>query len=294
RIEMKQVGFRQEAARLGGIGSCGRELCCSTWLTDFRSVNTSAARYQQLSLNPQKLAGQCGKLKCCLNYELDTYLDALKGMPDSETKLQTKNGEAYCQKIDIFKQVMWFAYPSNGANWYKIEVPQVKEILALNKQGQVIENIEDYVVEEENNASVQSVATTEDSLSRFDEPKRKKHAPRNKKKPVGNTVEKPAATVATDVKRAPRSTNENASRPPQAQQPKQQNRPPRNNQPKVQNNQNNPNNQTEKPKPAVQNNAPVKSNEEGASKNQARKKNFKRPNKNNGNNPNSKPNDNKQ
>src|SRR6218665_1300204 len=218
RIEMKQVGLRQEAARLGGIGSCGRELCCSTWLTDFRSVNTSAARYQQLSLNPQKLAGQCGKLKCCLNYELDTYLDALKGMPDSETKLQTKNGEAYCQKIDIFKQVMWFAYPSNGANWYKIEVPQVKEILALNKQGQVIENIEDYVVEEENNASVQSVATTEDSLSRFDEPKRKKRVPRNKKKPVGNTVEKPAATVATDVKRAPRS-NENASRPPQAQQP---------------------------------------------------------------------------
>ena len=90
RIEMKQVGFRQEAARLGGIGSCGRELCCSTWLTDFRSVNTSAARYQQLSLNPQKLAGQCGKLKCCLNYELDTYMDALKDFPDFETKLKTE------------------------------------------------------------------------------------------------------------------------------------------------------------------------------------------------------------
>ena len=295
RIEMKQVGFRQEAARLGGIGSCGRELCCSTWLTDFRSVNTAAARYQQLSLNPQKLAGQCGKLKCCLNYELDTYLDALKGMPDTDTKLQTKNGEAYCQKIDLFKQVMWFAYPSNSANWHKIEVAQVKEILALNKQGQIIDSIEDYVVEEENNASVQNVATTEDSLSRFDEPKRKKRVPRNnKKKPVGNTVEKPAAAVATDVKKAPRSTNENASRQPQGQ-PKQQNRPPRNNQPKVQNNnQNNQNNQTEKPKPAVQNNAPVKSTEEGANKNQARKKNFKRPNKNNGNNPNSKPNDNKQ
>lgn len=291
RIEMKQVGFRQEAARLGGIGSCGRELCCSTWLTDFRSVNTAAARYQQLSLNPQKLAGQCGKLKCCLNYELDTYLDALKGMPDTDTKLQTKNGEAYCQKIDIFKQVMWFAYPSNSANWYKIEVPQVKEILALNKQGQVIDSIEDYVLEEENSASVQNVVTTEDSLSRFDEPKRKKRVPRNnKKKPVGNTVEKPAAAAATDVKRAPRPTNENASRQPQGQA-KQQNRPPRNNQPKAQNNQNN---QAEKPKPAVQNNAAVKSNEEGANKNQARKKNFKRPNKNNGNKPNSKPNDNKQ
>jgi cell fate regulator YaaT (PSP1 superfamily) len=103
RIEMKQVGFRQEASRLGGIGSCGRELCCSTWLTDFRSVNTSAARYQQLSLNPQKLAGQCGKLKCCLNYELDTYLDALQGFPDFDTKLQTEKGMAICQKQDIFK-----------------------------------------------------------------------------------------------------------------------------------------------------------------------------------------------
>ncbi|MFB0909565.1 MAG: regulatory iron-sulfur-containing complex subunit RicT, partial [Flavobacterium sp.] len=115
RIEMKQVGFRQEAARLGGIGSCGRELCCSTWLTDFRSVNTSAARYQQLSLNPQKLAGQCGKLKCCLNYELDTYMDALKGFPDFETKLVTEKGDAICQKQDIFKGLMWFAYTNNFA-----------------------------------------------------------------------------------------------------------------------------------------------------------------------------------
>ena len=103
RIEMKQVGFRQEASRLGGIGSCGRELCCSTWLTDFRSVSTSAARYQQLSLNPHKLAGQCGKLKCCLNYELDTYLDALKGFPKTDIKLQTDKGTAVCQKTDIFK-----------------------------------------------------------------------------------------------------------------------------------------------------------------------------------------------
>ena len=100
---MRQVGFRQEASRLGGIGSCGRELCCSTWLTDFRSVSTSAARYQQLSLNPLKLAGQCGKLKCCLNYELDTYLDALKDFPKTEIKLQTEKGIAVCQKTDIFK-----------------------------------------------------------------------------------------------------------------------------------------------------------------------------------------------
>lgn len=288
RIEMKQVGFRQEAARLGGIGSCGRELCCSTWLTDFRSVNTAAARYQQLSLNPQKLAGQCGKLKCCLNYELDTYLDALKGMPDSETKLQTKNGDAYCQKIDIFKQVMWFAFASNGANWYKIEVAQVKEILSLNKQGKIIDSIEDYVLEEEGSTSVQSVVT-EDSLSRFDEPKRKKRTPRNKKTSDNSgaipSLEKNATTVEKEVRRAPRAAN-NAV----ANQPKTQNRPPRNNQPRVQNT------PADKPKQDVQSTAPLNAAEGTVNKNnnqnQQRKKNFKRPNKPNGANPNNKPNDN--
>ena len=204
RIEMKQVGFRQEAARLGGIGSCGRELCCSTWLTDFRSVNTAAARYQQLSLNPQKLAGQCGKLKCCLNYELDTYLDALKDMPDTETKIQTKKGEAVCQKIDIFKEVMWFAYPSNMANWFKIEVDQVKEMIEMNKQGELVDNIEDFVYEDEN-ASTKSNVIAEDSLSRFDQPKRKKRPQRNKKK----TAETTAAPVTE--KKAP---NENRQRRP--------------------------------------------------------------------------------
>jgi cell fate regulator YaaT (PSP1 superfamily) len=134
RIEMKQVGFRQEAARLGGIGSCGRELCCSTWLTDFRSVSTSAARYQQLSLNPQKLAGQCGKLKCCLNYELDTYLDALKDFPKSDVKLITEKGKAVCQKTDIFKRHMWFAYEGEWMNWHKLTVDQANEIIALNAQ----------------------------------------------------------------------------------------------------------------------------------------------------------------
>jgi cell fate regulator YaaT (PSP1 superfamily) len=133
RIEMKQVGFRQEASRLGGIGSCGRELCCSTWLTDFRSVNTSAARYQQLSLNPQKLAGQCGKLKCCLNYELDTYMDALQDFPDFDTKLVTEKGDAICQKQDIFKGLMWFAYTNNFAQWHVLKIDQVREIIAENK-----------------------------------------------------------------------------------------------------------------------------------------------------------------
>jgi cell fate regulator YaaT (PSP1 superfamily) len=182
RIEMKQVGFRQEAARLGGIGSCGRELCCSTWLTDFRSVNTSAARYQQLSLNPQKLAGQCGKLKCCLNYELDTYLDALKGFPEMETKLYSEKGDAVCQKIDIFKGLMWFAYTNNFAQWHVLKVDQVKEIVALNKDKKKVAAIEDYAVEtiQEEEKNFQN-AVGQDSLTRFDQPKKKKRP--NKKRP---------------------------------------------------------------------------------------------------------------
>jgi cell fate regulator YaaT (PSP1 superfamily) len=183
RIEMKQVGFRQEASRLGGIGSCGRELCCSTWLTDFRSVNTSAARYQQLSLNPQKLAGQCGKLKCCLNYELDTYLDALKGLPDMDTKVYTEKGDAFCQKVDIFKGLMWFAYTNNMAQWHVLKAEQVKEIMALNKLKQRVASLEDYAIEEvapEVEKTFQN-AMGQDSLTRFDAPKRKKRPNNNNK-----------------------------------------------------------------------------------------------------------------
>ena len=175
RIEMKQVGFRQEAARLGGIGSCGRELCCSTWLTDFRSVNTSAARYQQLSLNPQKLAGQCGKLKCCLNYELDTYMDALREFPEFDVKLSTEKGDAICQKQDIFKGLMWFAYTDNFANWHTIKTEQVKEIIAENKLGNKVASLEDFEVEAApTEEKVFSNAVGQESLTRFDQPKRKK------------------------------------------------------------------------------------------------------------------------
>ncbi len=184
RIEMKQVGFRQEASRLGGIGSCGRELCCSTWLTDFRSVNTSAARYQQLSLNPQKLAGQCGKLKCCLNYELDTYLDALKDFPDFETKLYTEKGDAVCQKQDIFKGLMWFAYTDNFANWHVIKIEQVREMVAENKLKKRVSSLEDYAVEISQEPVVDfNNAMGQESLTRFDQPKKKKSKNRNRPKP---------------------------------------------------------------------------------------------------------------
>lgn len=183
RIEMKQVGFRQEAARLGGIGSCGRELCCSTWLTDFRSVNTSAARYQQLSLNPQKLAGQCGKLKCCLNYELDTYLEALEEFPQTDIKLKTIKGTATCQKIDIFKRQMWFAYENDWMNWHQLNVERVNEIVAMNKKGKSPASLEEFIDEVVvADSELFNNVVGQDSLTRFDQPKRSRGKRRNKNK----------------------------------------------------------------------------------------------------------------
>ena len=192
RVEMKQVGFRQEAARLGGIGSCGRELCCSTWLTDFRSVSTSAARYQQLSLNPLKLAGQCGKLKCCLNYELDSYLDSLKAFPKKEKKLQTEKGTAICQKTDIFKGLMWYAYEGEWMNWHILSATQANQIIEKNKKGEKVASLEEYAVEHvEDTITEFENVVGQDSLTRFDNPNRnnkRKNNRRNKrrKKPQNN------------------------------------------------------------------------------------------------------------
>jgi cell fate regulator YaaT (PSP1 superfamily) len=142
RVEMKQISLRQEAARVGGIGSCGRELCCSTWLTDFRAIPTSAARYQNLSLNPAKLSGQCGRLKCCLNYELETYLDALSDIPTVEKPLKTEKGIAFLQKTDIFRRIMWFSY-NNDINWHSLPINQVVEIMKMNEKGILPNSLED-------------------------------------------------------------------------------------------------------------------------------------------------------
>jgi cell fate regulator YaaT (PSP1 superfamily) len=153
RVEMRQISLRQEAGRLGGIGSCGRELCCSTWLSEFKTVSTQAARYQNLSLNPSKLSGQCGRLKCCLNYELDTYVDALKEIPKIENSLQTVEGTARLQKTDIFKRIMWFGYENENA-WYPVDVKRVKEIIALNKKGEKPATlVEDRLVEKDDLSS---------------------------------------------------------------------------------------------------------------------------------------------
>lgn len=134
KVEMKQIGARQESAKVGGIGSCGRELCCSTWLTDFKSVNTTAARYQNLSINQTKLSGQCGRLKCCLNYELDTYMDALRMFPDHADMIETAQGKAHLQKRDIFRNLMWYSFRESNKQ-YPLTIERVKEILKLNKDG---------------------------------------------------------------------------------------------------------------------------------------------------------------
>lgn len=134
KVEMKQIGARQESGKVGGIGSCGRELCCSTWLTDFKSVNTTAARYQNLSINQTKLSGQCGRLKCCLNYELDTYIDALSVFPENADSISTASGNAYLQKRDIFKNLMWYSYRESNKQ-YPLSIERVKEILELNRKG---------------------------------------------------------------------------------------------------------------------------------------------------------------
>jgi cell fate regulator YaaT (PSP1 superfamily) len=141
KVEMRQIGARQESAKVGGVGSCGRELCCSTWLTDFKSVNTAAARYQNLSINQTKLSGQCGRLKCCLNYELDTYLDALQHFPDNCDVLQVAKGTAQLIKKDIFKNLMWYMLPDSSRQ-YPLTIERVKKIKSLNQQGIIPDELE--------------------------------------------------------------------------------------------------------------------------------------------------------
>ena len=169
RIEMRQIGVRQEAARLGGLGSCGRELCCSSWLTNFQSVSTSTARTQQLSLNPQKLAGMCGKLKCCLNFEQDTYIQELKEFPQPNVQLKTKKGRGVYNKIDIFKKIVWYSYSNDASTIFALPLDKVKLIIKMNNEGKVPETLEEFAlvnqkkVEEGNNISMDELKHIADS-----------------------------------------------------------------------------------------------------------------------------------
>jgi len=233
RIEMRQIGSRQEAARVGGIGTCGRELCCTTWLTDFRTVTTGAARYQQLSLNPEKLAGQCGKLKCCLNYELDSYIDALKDFPSQKTKLETKKGVAVPQKIDIFKGLMYFTYKDDFSNFIPVPIARVKEIVSLNKKSERPDDLIEFaslpVVEKQ---SDYENVVGQDDLTRFDRPKGTGNK-RNKKKsgnrggaqasgqPAGNDrPTQPAQQRPVAPARPPSTPQATAGTPPQSAGPR--------------------------------------------------------------------------
>jgi len=195
KIEMKQIGVRQEAARLGGIGSCGRELCCSTWLTDFRSVSTASARYQQLSLNPEKLAGQCGKLKCCLNFELDTYLDALKAFPRTDIKLNTGKGKTFHVKTDVFKKQMWYLYENGsegaGSGFIPVKPDRVREIIAMNKEGKKPHDLKDFMEVVEVAEPDYTNVVGQDSLNRFEHVfKRKKKKKSNNNRNKSNNKQK--------------------------------------------------------------------------------------------------------
>ncbi|MCZ2084041.1 MAG: hypothetical protein LC112_07180 [Flavobacteriales bacterium] len=227
KIDMKQIGFRQEAAKVGGIGSCGRELCCSTWLTDFRSVNTNAARYQQLSINPQKLAGQCGKLKCCLNYELDSYLDALSDFPPSSTTIDTEKGKVFCIKIDVFKKRMWFAYADHSMAWYDLDVQDVKKMIAKNKKGEKAPALEDVKV---NDAPLKSVdLIQENNMDRFERRGKNSGKNQNRKKP--NNEQKPEnKTSAKQGDRRKRISEKPTDKP--LDKTAQQNQKPPQNKPK--------------------------------------------------------------
>lgn len=240
RIEMRQIGMRQEASRLGGLGSCGRELCCSTWLTDFKTVSTSAARYQNLSLNTLKLAGQCGKLKCCLNYELDTYMDALKDIPDEVERLETLKGTARLQKTDIFKRLMWFSYPKDE-NWIPVEINRVKEIQKLNREGVKPQDLRDEAVDLKAVPVVKALdyenVVGQDSITRLDErrtsnKKKKKRTNNNRSQPsnASATIKTPEVTIKeTTVKPEGQNT---PKQPNQQNKNRNRNRRSNNNKPK--------------------------------------------------------------
>ena len=189
RIEMKQIGARQEAGRIGGIGPCGRELCCATWVGNFVSVTTNAARYQEISLNPQKLAGQCGKLKCCLNFEVDSYIDAQKDFPSHNVQLETEDGNYGFFKADVFNRTLWYTLKGDHPSApVAISVDRAKEIIRLNKRGKKVEKL----IRHENGSSRPSaqkkefeVVLSQESLTRFDEPRRSRNKKRYSKKRQG-------------------------------------------------------------------------------------------------------------
>ena len=212
KVEMRQIGARQESGKVGGIGSCGRELCCSTWLTDFKSVNTTAARYQNLSINQTKLSGQCGRLKCCLNYELDTYMDALRVFPDNAEMIETSQGQAYLQKRDIFKNLMWYSYKSSNKQ-YPLSITRVKEILKLNKDGVKPDELQP--VELETNANKAGVKVDVGFVNDVGQITLKALEKSNRKKGRGGSSNRPGKPAQSAQ---PRARQQSQPKPQQGQQ----------------------------------------------------------------------------
>jgi len=226
RIEMKQIGARQEAGRIGGIGSCGRKLCCSTFITNFISVSTSAARYQDISLNPQKLAGQCGKLKCCLNYEVDAYIDEQKDFPSTNIWLNTGEGMLYHQKTDIFGRNMSYSFDKEGRGaLIKLSVERVKEIIAMNKRGQIPAKAIETEKEPENIKYTDGVG--EESLNRFDEKKSQGQSKRHHSKNRNNqkNAQKENSDTNSDNKTKEKTENPQGNKPGNRPESKQGNKP---------------------------------------------------------------------
>lgn len=304
RVEMRQIGMRQEASRLGGIGSCGRELCCSTWLTDFKTVSTSAARYQNLALNPAKLAGQCGKLKCCLNYELDSYIDTLKDFPNTNIVIETEKGKASHRKTDIFKRLMWYAYDNveikdrkdatennEGGNWIALSVDRVKEIISLNKQQIKPVDLKDFEAEEIDIAPDFENVVGQDRIDRMDRVGKKKKKKKKKSAHSGDQSQvakqpqqnKPQQPAGQQQQRNPQQQNKSQ------QQGRQQNQPQRggqqqggkqqqHNKPQHQQRNNPP--QQNKPQPANQPQQPNQQNRNRPQRQQPQKNNPQPPTEN--------------
>lgn len=222
KVEMRQIGARQESAKVGGVGSCGRELCCSTWLTEFKSVNTTAARYQNLSINQTKLSGQCGRLKCCLNYELDTYLDALQGFPENCDNIQVAKGNALLIKKDIFKNLMWYVLPDSNKQ-YPVTIERVRKIKSLNAQGVIPEELE---IAEITSSKVKEVEPefvelvgqiSLQSLERADKKRKQKQQQPRKQKQHPPQQQRG---------QQPKGPQQNPNRPQQGNQQRGPNRPP--------------------------------------------------------------------
>jgi cell fate regulator YaaT (PSP1 superfamily) len=281
KIEMRQIGLRQEAGRLGGIGSCGRELCCSTWLTDFHSVPTTAARYQNLFLNPLKLSGQCGRLKCCLNYELDVYVEALQEFPEENTILKTTKGTARVEKTDILKRIMWFRYmDAQDGTFYPVEIEQVKRIVEMNEEGVIPADLDQFQSKAEVPVKEVEFKDTvgEESLDRFDRSgkgRRNKNTSQRQQQSSDRNSQKVVAPQPENER--PNNRNQNPNQRGKQNQQNRTERPNQQNKPNPNNPNQNPNNRNPNPERQNPQNRQNKPNQQERPERQNRPERGNRP-----------------